>query len=212
MAPVKAVLTVILKADDVVVAEIEDGSLWQRVLTAINAGKSDIEADPTLRGTALGTGSSALYPGNGRPVEGDAVDLLAQQLGIDAALVRGACSPTAEAPYMHLDLHCWEYMKKQSPKRGPTAVSPIVAASTLLALWFQKAGIGNPTQAQAKQVLAAINVSDPNASRSVRNTSWLHGRSGGQVVLNPAEISKAVKLAKCFCSKDWSSWKEQAKP
>jgi len=212
MAPVKAVLTVILKADDVVVAEIEDGSLWQRVLTAINAGKSDIPTDPTPIGATTGAGLDALHQGTGRPVGGGAVDHLAQQLGIDAAVVQGACSPTSEAPYMHLDLHCWENMKKQLPKRGQTSVSPVVAAATLLALWFQKAGIGNPTQAQAKQVLAQINVSDPNASRSIQNTSWLQGRSGGQVLLNPAEISKAVKLAKCFCSKDWSSWKEQAKP
>ncbi len=211
MTPVKAALSVILKADNVVVAEIEDASLWQRVLTAINSGKSDIEPDPTLKGAAANAGQGALDQtkgGNGGGVGSGPVDQLAQQLGIDAALVQGACSPTGDAPYMHLDLHCWEDMKKQLPKRGPTAVSPIVAAATLLALWFQKAGIGNPTQAQAKQVLAVIHLTDPNASRSVQHTSWLQGRPGGQIVLNPAEISKAVKLAKCFCSKDWSPWKE----
>ena len=136
---------------------------------------------------------------------------LAQHLSVGPATVQGACSPTKTAPYMQLDLHCWEIMKKQLPQRGPTAVSPIVAAATLLALWFQRAGLGNPTQAQAKQVLATINLTDPNASRSIQNTSWLQGRAGGQIVLNPAEISKAIKLAKCFCSKDWSAWKETAK-
>ena len=138
------------------------------------------------------------------------VDLFAQQLGISVALVQGACSPTMEAPYMHLDLHCWEDMKRHLPSRGPLTVSPIVASATMLALWFHRAGLGNLTQAQAKAVLATINITDPNASRSIQNASWLQGRPGGQIVLNPAEISKAVKLAKCFCSKDWEPWKETA--
>jgi hypothetical protein len=102
-------------------------------------------------------------------------------------------------------------MKKQLGKRGPTAVSAIVAAATLLGLWFQKAELGNPTQAQAQGVLGTINITDKNASRSIQNTSWLQGRSGGQIVLNPAEISRAVRLAKCFCTKDWATWKEPAK-
>jgi hypothetical protein len=38
MASVKATLTVCLKANDVVVAELEDPGLWQRVLAAINLG------------------------------------------------------------------------------------------------------------------------------------------------------------------------------
>jgi len=102
-------------------------------------------------------------------------------------------------------------MKKQLAKRGPFAISPVVAVATLLGLWFHKAGLGNPTQAQAHAVLGTINVTDKNASRSIQNTSWLQGRSGGQIVLNPAEISRAVRLAKCFCLKDWTEWKEPAK-
>ncbi len=101
-------------------------------------------------------------------------------------------------------------MKKQVPERGSLAIPPIVTAATLLTLWFHKAGLGTATQAQAKAVLATINVTDPNASRSIQNTSWLQGRSGGQIILNPAEVSKAVKLAKYFCTKDWTSWKETA--
>jgi hypothetical protein len=115
-----------------------------------------------------------------------------------------------EAPFMHLDPHCWEEMKKHVPQRGSIAIAPIVAAATLLALWFRAASLGNLTQAQAKQVLGTIHLTDPNASRSLKNTSWLQGRPGGQIVLNPAEISKAVKLAKCFCTKDWAAWKESA--
>jgi len=206
--PVKATLTVILKANDVVVAEVEDATLWQRVLTVIHGGKLDLAVEPSARGS----GESGSLPSTnvGRAGSTNPVDLLAQQLGVDRAFVEGACSPSAEAPHMHLDLHCWEEMKRQLPSRGPTSLSPILASATLLALWFHKAGLGNPTQAQAKAVLATINITDPNASRSIQNATWLQSRAGGQVLLNPAEISKAVKLARCFCSKDWSLWKETA--
>src|SRR2546426_1494568 len=213
MTSVKATLLVILKANDVVVAEKEDASLWQRVLTAINSGKLDLGEN--ARGAAAGNVPIGhVDPANSDDsfgVGASTLDQLAQHLSVGPATVQGACSPTKTAPYMQLDLHCWEIMKKQLPQRGPTAVSPIVAAATLLALWFQRARVGNPTQAQAKQALATINLTDPNASRAIQNTSWLQGRAGGQIVLNPAEISKAIKLAKCFCSKDWSAWKETAK-
>jgi len=46
MASVKATLTVCLKANDVVVAELEDPALWQRVLAAINLGDSTILESP----------------------------------------------------------------------------------------------------------------------------------------------------------------------
>jgi hypothetical protein len=211
--PVKATLSVILKANDVVVAEVEDPVLWQRILTAINRGKNDGNLDPDGAGAGRdgdGLLTDDVSGNNGeRPATGS-VDALAKQLGIDAAVVQGACSPTNQEPYLHLDAHCWEVMKRQLPARGPTALSPIVAAATMLALWFNKAGLGNPTQAQAKAVLATINVGDPNASRSIQNATWLQGRAGGQIILNPAEISKAVKLTKSFCSKDWGAWKETA--
>lgn len=208
MTAVKATLTVILKANDVVVAEVEDPVLWQRVLTVIHGGRVEPGTDLGAARTAdkLEVPTQDARTGGGAGPLG----LMAEQLGLELALLQGACSPQAEAPHMHLDPHCWEEMKRQLPSRGPITVAPIVAATTLLSLWFQKAGLGNPTQAQAKAVLATINITDPNASRSIQNASWLQSRAGGQVVLNPAEISKAVKLAKCFCTKDWSPWKESA--
>jgi hypothetical protein len=203
---VKADLIVILKANDVVVAEVKDAALWQQVLAVINGDKADLGDAPVT--TPPGKGSQIAGAAQGK--EGTPLELLAQQLGIDPALIQGACSPSMDAPHMHLDPHCWEDMKRQLPLRGAGTIAPIVLAATLLALWFQKTGLGSPTQAQAKAVLGTIGISDPNASRSIQNASWLQSRAGGQVLLNPAEISKAVKLAKGFCSKDWSLWKEAA--
>jgi hypothetical protein len=207
MTSVKATLTVVLKANDLVVAEVEDAVLWQRILTAIHNGNSDLQTERLQKGpdnAKVGQGKDQIDQAPGS----SPVDQLASQLGISRALVEGGCSPTTEQPYVVLNAHCWEDMKKQLPERGTLAIAPIVAAATILALWFQKAALGTPTQAQAQAVLATINLRDPNASRSIRNAGWLQPRAGGQFVLNPAEISKSVMLAKCFCSKDWKTWKE----
>ena len=210
MTSVKAALSVILKANEVVVAEVEDAILWQQILTAIQSGKSNLQEVPNpenLSNRPPSDNADQIKSGNVSRPGSSPLDSLAAQLGIDRALVEGACSPTADPPYMHLNAHCWEEMKKQLPGRGKTAIAPIVAAVTMLLLWFQKAELGNPTQSNAQAVLATISLSDPNASRSIGNADWLQLRPG-QVVLNPAEISKAVKLMKCFCMKDWTIWKE----
>ncbi len=121
---VKAKLTVILEADEVVVAEVQDPVLWQHALTVIHVGK------PDLPGPNLGAASSAdkLQKPKDPVTDEEAGPLgsMALQLGLDPAQLQGACSPQAEAPHMHLDAHCWEEMKQQLPSRGPLAVSPIV--------------------------------------------------------------------------------------
>ena len=95
-------------------------------------------------------------------------------------------------------------MKKRTPSRGPGSISATALAGTLLCLWFQEASIGNPTQAQALEALKTIGVQDKNPSRGIKQAKWLQGRSGGVIVLNPAQISKAFSLAKSFCLKQWS--------
>ena len=206
MTSVKAKPTVVLKANEVVVAEVDDALLWQRVLMAINgdgdgslvepAAVPEVVAEPRLaaRSPAVtGTGS-------------DAIGKLAHQLGLESPLMEGALNPSADAPFIHLNSHNWEAMRKQLPPRGRTAISPIVAASTLLCLWFRAAGLGNPTQAQALAALATIGEDDKNPSRGVRAATWLIARPGGQIQLNASEISVADKLGKAFCSKSWADW------
>jgi hypothetical protein len=206
MTTVKAKLTVTLKADEVLVAEIEDAALWQSVLNAIHSGNTTVTlggAVPEKHGglagrTNGGTGLEANEP----------LDRLAQEVGLDPPVVEGACAPTSTAPYMQLNKHNWEALRKQLPQRGPLAISPIVLASTLLALWFSTAGLGNPTQAQVLAVLKGIGVEDHNPSRGIRRATWLIPRGNGQVQLNAAEVSTAVRITKAFCSKDWEEWME----
>jgi hypothetical protein len=213
MASVKATLTVVLKANDLVVAEVEDAQLWQRILTVINGGKSELRGEPEREpelGSQTPTGQGESKSRVEFKPSTSPLDLFSQQIGIDRAVLEGGCSPTDQQPYILLNPHCWEEMKRQLPKRGPGSVAPIVAAATALALWFQAATLGTPTQAQAQAVLATINLRDPNASRSIGNATWIQTRSGGQFVINPAEISRACALVRCFCNKDWKTWKEAA--
>jgi len=206
--PLKARLSVVLKANEVIVAEVEDAQLWQRVLSLIDTGKSDTIAgraahEAEVRSVPSDEARPAFRAGASGNQDADAINGLAQQLGLAPEVVAGALSPSTEAPYLHLDLHCWEALRSQLPARGRGAVAPVALAATLLALWFRHAGIGNPTQSEALSVLGTIGLRDQNASRGLKASSWLQSRGGGKIVLNPAEISKATKIAKSFCSKQW---------
>jgi hypothetical protein len=200
---VKAKLTITLKADETVVAETEDAGLWQRVLIAINKGSHDLaEGYEKQRSPESGVEEQ----GGGRRASdagGDAVERFATQLGVRREELEGACAPSEEEPFLHLDVHCWEEFKRQVPSAGRAAMSPIVLAATLLTLWFRAAGLGNPTQAQAQGVLRTIGVEDKNPSRGIQRAEWLQSRPGGAILLNPAQVSRAFGIAKAFCTKQW---------
>jgi hypothetical protein len=207
--PFKAKLAVILKANDVTVVEVEDANLWQQVFATINSGTLGVMSTLGSTEGEVGTSGAHLTTAvTGNTPVGKSTARLAQSLGIDNAIVDGACSPSGDAPYLRLDVHCWEQMRNQLPRTGGAAVAPITASATLLALWFREAGLGSATQSQAQAVLDTIGIRDQNPSRGIKNTDWLQSRAGGQIVLNPAAISKAILFAKCFCSKSWKEWKE----
>jgi hypothetical protein len=198
----KAKLTIVLKADETIVAEVEDAVLWQRVLGTINQGTAANSGSGTTDAAtdtlAIRQEAEAHQWGDGE----DSVEKFAKRLGVSVAVVDGALSPTREPPYLHLNSHNWEAFKKNFPKKGPGAVSHTGLAGTALALWAKEAKLDVPaTQGLAAAVLDTINVKDPNASRSVKNTKWLQARAGGTIVINPAEISKAQAIIQAFCLK-----------
>ena len=212
MSQLKARLTVVLKADDVIVAEAENALLWQRVLKAINSGNTDLFEDaakPTSPPVTDFPQPPAESPQTevNSDIAKSAVGKFSLQLGLQSNVVIGACDPNTTEPYLQLDMHNWSAVKTQLPERGLSALSPVVVAATLLGLWFRAANLGNPTQAQAQKVLATINVQDKNPSRGIKSAPWLQARPGGQVLINAAQVEKAILLAKCFCSKDWKPWK-----
>jgi hypothetical protein len=197
MSP-KAKLTLLLKADETIVAEIEDAVLWHRVLGIINQGDSK----DSSKSAGLDPLNSAPLENNASPGAQDAISKFSKRLGLSSDVVVGALAPSTEPPYLELNSHNWEAFKKVCPARGPGAVSAIGLAGTALALWLKDARLEVPaTQALATAVLDTISIKDPNASRGIKNSKWLQGRSGGTIIVNPAEISKAQEIVRAYCLK-----------
>jgi hypothetical protein len=205
MSGVKAKLKVVLQADDTVVAESEDAGLWQRILLAINKGDGILDVAAQVNTPAAPASDNNRQQSNPAPYGDDEMSKLARAIGTSTDNIQGACAPSKEAPYLTLDMHCWNTMKEQTPARGPGSVAPLAVAATLLALWKQAAKLTPPTQAECQKVLATINLRDTNAGRSVQASDWLQSRAGGVIVLNPARHKRAVSIAKAFCSQDWRS-------
>lgn len=195
---VKANLKIILKADDTVVAESDDATLWQKVLVAINTGTSSTGAIDNNK-----DGIEDLYNLNGLP-ENDSPDgkitSFAEELGVPVKILQGACSPSTDPPYIQLDKHHWEALKKLVPKRGTKSIADVVVTATLLVLWKDNAKLGNTILKEASSVLGTLGLNAKNPTRSINNCEWLQIR-GKNIVLNPAQTSKAITVAKAYCLK-----------
>lgn len=207
-SPLRAAMTVVLKADNVVVAQVDDPGLWNEVFAAINGGQSRLA--PTAAPAAASTLPAADPVAAAVLANTPAIDPLskfAKELGVDPAVLAGACDPSNSEPYLQLDLHHWEKMRKDLPSRGVKALPSIVLVSTLLCLWVRHTSFGVVTQSLAQSVLDGINARDANPGRGLAGCDWLQQRQGGQIVLNPAKVSKALGVASAFCTQDWNGWK-----
>lgn len=192
---IKAKLRIQLFAEEVLVAESQDADLWRRVLSAIQGGQPLEDAAAPILPVGGSIGPAQLP---GAVLGGSALEKFAEELGATVDQVQGACSPELEPPYLHLDPKSWEAFRRNTPKRGASAIGPILVAATLQCLWFKYGAIeGKPTQALAKQALDTIGAKDPNASRSIKNCEWLQSRADG-LVLHPAKFSRAVAVARAY--------------
>lgn len=191
--PKLAELRIILKAGDAEVAESTDPKLWQKTLAEITG----IEPSAT---TPSPPGSPATRIQENAAGTGEPVQRFAAEVGVSKDVLVGACSPAATPPYIHLDAHCWEALKRNTPVKGRGSVSASRLAATLLVLWFKAAGLGNPTSAQIQGVVDSINLEEKNLMRGIHVCEWLQVRGDG-VVLNPSQTSQAVRLARAYCTK-----------
>lgn len=130
----------------------------------------------------------------------EAVGFFSEELSILEEKVLGACDPQQTPPYIHLDKHHWEAFKKATPSRGRNAIAAITVAATLLALWMDAARLGNASIGDAQAVLSTLDIRDKNPERGLRNCEWLRLR-GQSILLNPAQTSKAIEMARAYCEK-----------
>ncbi|MBU1260016.1 MAG: hypothetical protein KJ757_00995 [Planctomycetes bacterium] len=194
MAVAKDVFKVRLFVGDNQVAESDDVKLWQSVFAAINRNEDSGTTSDSLRlNDNILSGTSQIQ---------EPVIKFAKEIGIDVSMLQIACDPILKEPFMHLDMRCWAEWVKNVPTRGPTAVSAFALSATLLCLWFRSAGLENPTMQQCQTILSAIGLEGKNPTRSIKNCPWLQSRRGQILQLKPAEIDKAVEVAKAFCEKN----------
>ena len=190
----KAELKIILQAGDTVVAESCDSVLWQKVLAALNM--------PVDSSGAVNLSSKDVGLGGIEPEDEGAIGKLAKELSVSITALKGACNPSKKSPFIHLDRHHWEAFKKGTPKRGPKSISAVVLASTLLILWKEKDKLGGVTVKEAQKVLSTIGLRDTHPHRALKSCEWLQ-MHGDNIIINPAETSKAIAWAKAYCTKEY---------
>jgi hypothetical protein len=202
MAVEKNVFEVRLFVKGEKVAESNDVALWQAVFSTISRSEEggDVKksSGDLLRNCQIDSVSKFAFP---------ALTKFAEMVGIDEATLQGACDPQQEEPYLHLDIRCWAEWVKNVPQRGRSSMSAISLTATLLCLWFQSAGFGNPTLQHVLKILSDIGAEGSNPTRSIKNCSWIQLRGGQMLQLNPAAIAQAVETAKAFCEKRQPKYK-----
>ncbi|MFC2095679.1 hypothetical protein ACFLSW_04500 [Candidatus Bipolaricaulota bacterium] len=198
---IKAQLKLILTADNVVIAESDDPLIWQAAFQAIQG--ADVEQVLGIAAPSQDEGISWVPE-----EERTAILSLADDLGVEPQDLLSACHPRMIAPYIFLNKHYWEAFKHQTAERGRTAISNAVLAITLLLLWGEKIHLERVALRDGMAVLRTIVARDDHASRAVENCPWLQ-KSSGRIVLHPEKISRAVAIARAFCTQTAPDWNEE---
>lgn len=180
-------LIVKLFAGETLVDQSTDAGLWQRVLSEIR-GLTAAPKPPAFSGME-GSDASAAVRG------------FAKTVGVTPEEIVGSLDPTSEAPFIHLNSHDWEALKRNTPVKGPGAVSPSVLAATALVLWQKHSSIGDVTLQAVRATTSTIDLDDLNAARSVGNCDWLQSKSN-RLALNPSRSSAATRLLRAYCRRE----------
>jgi hypothetical protein len=122
-------------------------------------------------------------------------------VGVGIDVLRDACNPVAESPFLTLNEQCWAALKRNTGSRGSVSVAPIALGLTLLELWFRHSQPRRlPTVGDAHTVLETIHLRDQNATRGIRTCSWLR-QSGYNVMIKPERIDSAIELVRAYCTR-----------
>lgn len=202
---VKANLRVVLLANEVTVAESNDARLWQHTFATLMNQRGETILNPGILAgaaaeSAVRSGEHPHLLSESNDAGDNPLERFAKVLGLDPAVVQGACDPAIEPPYMHLHIQEWKDFRNKTPSKGYASIPPIVLAATLLVLWFKEASLGTVTINNARAVLNTINARDKNPARGLKNCDWLQTR-GDNILFNPAKYDKAVAVARAFCSR-----------
>lgn len=126
---------------------------------------------------------------------------VAQTIGVEPADIKSAFSPDEDPPYVQVDKYYWNAFKKNTPGGGRNAISSGALVGTLLCLWFEEIGRGEPTKTEIVEATDAAAIKDTRIDRSMKNCDWLRV-SGEQVNISPAQLGEALNVARAFCLKE----------
>ncbi len=198
----KANLVVKLYANDVLVAESDDPVLWNSVMQGAKKTEKPKLITHVKTDNENGENSSAPthLPPSPDSGNGDAVVRWANAVAIESDEIIGACYPSHEEPFLHIDQHYWAAFKANTPKRGNNALTSVIIVSTLLVEWFKYAKLGDCTYTQVKKILHELGAEPQNPSRSFNKCPWL-AKHGDVIKLNPANVLQADAVVKAFCTK-----------
>ena len=202
---IKATLRVVLLANEITVAESADAELWQNTLSKITGrreGATDGAEFPCEEKKPKEHQSPTMTIAVEPAVSVGFCDFgtFSDELQLDPLTVQGACDPSIEPPFIHLDVRAWQEFRRNTPLRGNTSIPPIVLAATLLVLWFRSKQLGTVTISQAQAVLNTIDTRDKNPARGLRNCDWLQTRDD-TIKLNPSRFDEAIEVARAYCSR-----------
>jgi hypothetical protein len=184
-------LIVKLFAGDTLIDQSTDAGLWQRVLSEIRGLTLPRPVIPTVPDSARTDGGDTNTP----------VKAFAKSVSVTPEEIVGSLDPTSDAPFIHLNSHDWEALKRNTPLKGPGAVSPSVMAATALVLWQKHSSIGDVTLQTVRATMSTIDLDDPNAARSVGNCEWLQNKAN-RIALNPSRSSAAARLLRAYCRRE----------
>ena len=184
-------------ADETIIAESDDPTLWQSTLAAMQqAPLPFVNESPTRQDASDGVARQ-------RNAGDEALQKLARDAGVSVPELVGAIAPSMSEPHITLDSHCWSAMKAGTAERGPSAYGSTALVATFMALWSIAAGVASPTLGQVSEVLGRLGVADRNALGGLQRSFWLQLRSSGQIIVNPAHYPVATKILRAFCAKAW---------
>jgi hypothetical protein len=187
----KPELIVKLFAGDTLVDQSVDAALWQRVLSEIR-GIAPVRPPAPMVDAVLGADV-----GNADA----AITAFAKSVELTPDEIVGSLDPTSQSPFIRLNSHDWEALKRNTPSKGPGSVGPSVLAATALVLWQRHGGIGDITLPTVRASISTIDLDDPNAGRSIGNCDWLQNRSN-RITLNPSRLSAARRLLRAYCRRE----------
>lgn len=164
---------------------------------AVSVARVSAAETETRRGPGRPRREAASFPVKVKTKPTAAVSGLASQWGVSLAAFEEALSFFKTAPYMKLHTKAVKAFRNNVPSRGKHAISLPVLTATLLCLWFEKAGLGDVTVTQIRDVLEAHGEKTQNIYRALQGCRWLVYKDS-DIRLNRKKIKTAEAIAQSF--------------